>query len=58
MPPRGNEGLDFTPIITHYLFLFTTVLSGVRFTLFHASDDTDMSTGCMVPLIHLPVHRD
>jgi len=27
MPPRGTEGLDFTPIITHYLFLFTTILS-------------------------------
>ncbi|KAJ8084628.1 Transmembrane osmosensor [Marasmius tenuissimus] len=27
MPPRGNEGLDFTPIVTHYLFLFTSVLS-------------------------------
>ncbi|KIK79074.1 hypothetical protein PAXRUDRAFT_16518 [Paxillus rubicundulus Ve08.2h10] len=27
MPPRGNEGLDFTPILTHYLFLFTTVLA-------------------------------
>ncbi|KAK7058575.1 Transmembrane osmosensor [Paramarasmius palmivorus] len=27
MPPRGNEGLDFTPIVTHYLFLFTSVLA-------------------------------
>ncbi|KAF9229025.1 hypothetical protein BS17DRAFT_722283 [Gyrodon lividus] len=27
MSPRGNEGLDFTPILTHYLFLFTTVLA-------------------------------
>jgi SHO1 osmosensor len=27
MPPRGNEGLDFTPILTHYLFLFTTILA-------------------------------
>jgi len=27
MPPRGNEGFDFTPILTHYLFLFTTALS-------------------------------
>ncbi|KAF8560141.1 hypothetical protein OG21DRAFT_1479977 [Imleria badia] len=27
MPPRGNEGVDFTPILTHYLFLFTTVLA-------------------------------
>ncbi|PPQ79865.1 hypothetical protein CVT25_002921 [Psilocybe cyanescens] len=27
MPPRGNEGFDFTPILTHYLFLFTSFLS-------------------------------
>ncbi|KAH9178528.1 hypothetical protein EDB89DRAFT_2111504 [Lactarius sanguifluus] len=28
MPPRGsNERLDFTPILTHYLFLFTSVFS-------------------------------
>lgn len=27
MPPRGSEGLDFTPIVTHYLFLFTSILS-------------------------------
>ncbi|KAI0275261.1 hypothetical protein BC834DRAFT_851984 [Gloeopeniophorella convolvens] len=26
MPPRGNnERLDFTPILTHYLFLFTSI---------------------------------
>lgn len=29
MPPRGNEGLDFTPILTHYLFLFTSILAVV-----------------------------
>ncbi|KAF8167483.1 hypothetical protein B0H34DRAFT_646255 [Crassisporium funariophilum] len=27
MPPRGSEGLDFTPILTHYLFLFTSILA-------------------------------
>ncbi|KAJ7762394.1 hypothetical protein DFH07DRAFT_409758 [Mycena maculata] len=27
MPPRGNEGLDFTPILTHYLFLLTSILA-------------------------------
>ncbi|KAJ7045030.1 hypothetical protein C8F04DRAFT_1228115 [Mycena alexandri] len=28
MPPRGNnEGLDFTPIVTHYLFLLTSILA-------------------------------
>ncbi|KAL5519556.1 SHO1 [Sanghuangporus vaninii] len=27
MPPRGNEGYDFTPILTHYLFLFTSILA-------------------------------
>lgn len=30
MPPRGNEGLNFSPILTHYLFLFTSILSVVR----------------------------
>lgn len=29
MPPRGSEGYDFTPILTHYLFLFTTILAVV-----------------------------
>jgi uncharacterized membrane protein YagU involved in acid resistance len=30
MPPRpSNERLDFTPILTHYLFLFTTVFAVV-----------------------------
>ncbi|KIY73508.1 hypothetical protein CYLTODRAFT_434174 [Cylindrobasidium torrendii FP15055 ss-10] len=27
MPPRANEGLDFTPIISHYMFLFTSILA-------------------------------
>lgn len=31
MPPRGSEGYDFTPILTHYLFLFTTILALVRY---------------------------
>ncbi|KAG8902885.1 Transmembrane osmosensor [Tulasnella sp. 403] len=25
--PRGNEGLDFTPLVTHFVFLFTFVLA-------------------------------
>lgn len=29
MPPRGNEGLDFTPVVTHYLFLSTSLLAAV-----------------------------
>ncbi|KAH9835882.1 uncharacterized protein C8Q71DRAFT_763850 [Rhodofomes roseus] len=33
MPPRGSEGLDFTPILTHYLFLFTAILSVVGWFL-------------------------
>lgn len=35
MPPRGSEGYDFTPILTHYLFLFTTILAVV--SRFHDS---------------------
>jgi hypothetical protein len=27
MPPRGSEGLDFTPILTHYFFLSTFVFA-------------------------------
>jgi len=27
MPPRGSGGYDFTPVVTHYLFLFTTILA-------------------------------
>ncbi|KAJ7492088.1 hypothetical protein FB451DRAFT_1336130 [Mycena latifolia] len=27
MPPRGSEGLDFTPILTHYVFLLTSILA-------------------------------
>ncbi|KAI0094248.1 hypothetical protein BDY19DRAFT_981804 [Irpex rosettiformis] len=35
MPPRGSEGYDFTPILTHYVFLFTTLLALVGwFTAF------------------------
>ncbi|PCH34036.1 hypothetical protein WOLCODRAFT_148102 [Wolfiporia cocos MD-104 SS10] len=33
MPPRGTEGLDFTPILTHYLFLFTSILAIVGWFL-------------------------
>ncbi|KAI0688146.1 hypothetical protein BC835DRAFT_1374122 [Cytidiella melzeri] len=33
MPPRGSEGYDFTPILTHYLFLFTTILALVGWFL-------------------------
>jgi len=33
MPPRGSEGLDFTPILTHYLFLFTSILSFIAWLL-------------------------
>ncbi|KAG8968247.1 Transmembrane osmosensor [Tulasnella sp. 425] len=27
MPPRGNGGLDFTPLVTHFVFLFTFVIA-------------------------------
>ncbi|KAJ7361147.1 hypothetical protein DFH08DRAFT_911016 [Mycena albidolilacea] len=33
MPPRGNEGLDFTPIFTHYLFLLTSILAVVAWII-------------------------
>lgn len=27
MPPRGNGGLDFTPLVSHFVFLFTFVIA-------------------------------
>ena len=37
MPPRGsNERLDFTPILTHYLFLFTSVFAVVSVFIYPA----------------------
>ena len=40
MPPRGsNERLDFTPILTHYLFLFTTVFAVVSILPFCPRSD-------------------
>ncbi|KAJ7292738.1 hypothetical protein C8J57DRAFT_1703636 [Mycena rebaudengoi] len=33
MPPRANEGLDFTPILTHYLFLLTSILALVAWLI-------------------------
>jgi len=29
-PPRGSQGYDFTPVVTHYVLLFTFVLAIVR----------------------------
>ena len=35
MAPRHGQGLDFTPIVTHYLFLATFVLAAVRWVFNH-----------------------
>lgn len=58
MPPRGSEGLDFTPILTHYLFLFTSILAIVSISCpitlkIHSSSPT----GCLVYNIYLPGFR-
>lgn len=55
MPPRGNEALDFTPILTHYLFLFTSILSIVR-RLFPSRCSIDFATARLVHSVHLPNH--
>ena len=45
MPPRGNsEGLDVTPILTHYLFLFTSILAIVSFFSSQFALRTDANT--------------
>ena len=65
MPPRGNEGLDFTPILTHYLFLFTSILAVVSVPSYlgierkishriHGSSDT----GWLVCSLHITSSRD
>jgi len=59
MPPRGSEGLDFTPILTHYLFLFTTILAVVcpqPLSLFNSL--LTASTVSMVYRIHLTMYRN
>lgn len=56
MPPRGSEGYDFTPILTHYLFLFTTILALVRPKKIHSYRTRSYSDGLqgwLVPCVHL-----
>lgn len=49
MPPRGSEGLDFTPILTHYLFLFTSVLAIVSLpSSIEIIRHVHPQSGCMV----------
>ena len=55
MPPRGNEALDFTPILTHYLFLFTSILSVVR-SPFATSCVVDRALAWLVHSFHLTNH--
>lgn len=52
MPPRGNEGLDFTPILTHYLFLFTSILSVVCSILLSRVSEYSCSPDRLVYCLH------
>lgn len=55
MPPRGNEGLDFTPILTHYLFLFTSILAVVRFPAYTFKlTPLTLHSGWLVCSLHIP----
>ena len=59
MPPRGNnEGLDFTPILTHYLFLFTSILAVVSFIFIILSLSPHRVIASMVYRFHRTSHRD
>ncbi|KAH0838114.1 hypothetical protein J3R83DRAFT_6360 [Lanmaoa asiatica] len=64
MPPRGNEGLDFTPILTHYLFLFTTVLSVLAWFIAFISQAIATAQSMVflslssLPLPHIPLLTD
>ena len=56
MPPRGsNERLDFTPILTHYLFLFTSVFAVVSLLPWHPLDH--VSFLLMLKILACMVHR-
>ena len=59
MPPRGNDSFDFTPILTHYLFLFTTFLAVASsfFCFFLAPSFTTEFTGWVVHSVYFPMHR-
>lgn len=54
MPPRGSEGLDFTPILTHYVFLFTTILALVSASLWLGLMSAQLRCvpGGLVPCLH------
>ena len=68
MPPRGNnERLDFTPILTHYLFLFTTVFAVVSILLSRPRSDVSPCSPfflfrkrlvCVVRCFHCTDSRD
>jgi len=46
MPPRGNEGIDVTPILTQYVFLATSILSVIGwFTAFIAQIAVNVKFG-------------
>ncbi|TFK26697.1 hypothetical protein FA15DRAFT_667176 [Coprinopsis marcescibilis] len=45
MPPRGSGGFDFTPILTHYLFLFTSILSIIAWFIVFISQAISTARG-------------
>jgi hypothetical protein len=60
MPPRAaSEGLDFTPILTHYLFLFTTCLAVVSSPPFPSNARAHRPTilGWLVHGLHRTMYR-
>jgi hypothetical protein len=59
MPPRpSNERLDFTPILTHYLFLFTTVFAVVSSLLCCLWYDISLMLTFFFSFLKLPVCVD
>ena len=59
MHPRGSQGLDFTPILTHYLFLFTTILAVVRLQSFPSpAPSYPVSIARMVHRVHIPSYSN
>jgi hypothetical protein len=58
MPPRGNQRFDFTPIVTHYLFLVTTLLAVASIpSYYRALQSSHFITDWLVYCVHLTMYR-
>ena len=61
-PPRGSQGYDFTPVVTHYILLFTFVLAIVRLVAVSPVEiymlNAVIRVGGMANSLHWAMRRD